>query len=111
MSILHHDAYRQMTVQVQTYATASTGQFTTTTNAFGSQTRWIRVCATALATATSPGGVRIRVGEAATVTASATSTLLPLNWVEYIKVTPGQRLAAVSNDTVTGSLSITELAD
>jgi len=31
--------------------------------------------------------------------------------VEYVKVTPGQRIAVLGNDTVTGSLSLVELTD
>ena len=52
-------------------------------------------------------GLRILVGD--NPTAIATSTLLPVNWVEYIHVTPGQKIAVISNDTVTGNLSVTEL--
>jgi hypothetical protein len=66
------------------------------------------VCITGAITATS--GVRIAVGEAAAVAASSTTALLPLNWVEYIIVSPGQRIAVLGNDTVTGNLSVTELS-
>jgi hypothetical protein len=38
-------------------------------------------------------------------------TLLPANWVEGVKVTPGQRVSAISNDAGTFSLFITELTD
>jgi len=65
------------------------------------------VCVQGAITATS--GVRIAVGD--TPTASNTSPLLPVNWIEYIKVTPGQKIAALSNDTVTGTLSVTELTN
>src|SRR5262245_2147345 len=109
MALVHHDAYRVMAVQNLAFATASTGQFVTSTTAFSSQTYWIQICATGVETATT--GVRYNVGEAATVTANSSSALLPLNWVQQVKVSPGQRLAAVSQGGATGTLSITELAD
>lgn len=110
MAIVHHDAYVFKTTQNVAYATASTGAFTTSTTAFSSQTRWIQICATGSVTATNDG-FRFRVGEAATVTADATATLVPLNWVQTVKVNPGQKLAVVSNGAATGSLSVTELTD
>jgi hypothetical protein len=36
--------------------------------------------------------------------------LLPLNWVEIIAVTPGQKIAVLGNNTGTGSVSVTELS-
>ena len=53
-------------------------------------------------------GVRIKVGDGTPV-ADANSTLLPLNWVEIIAVTPGQKIAVLGNNTGTGSVSVTEL--
>jgi hypothetical protein len=38
-------------------------------------------------------------------------TLLPANWVEVLRCSPGQRVSAISNDAGTFSLSITELTD
>jgi hypothetical protein len=64
--------------------------------AFGAQTHQIRICASA--------AVQYRVGDG-TPTAETTDTLLPANWVEYVTVTPGQRLAAIGTATV----SITEI--
>ena len=52
-------------------------------------------------------GVRIIVGDGTPV-AVATSTLLPLNWEQIILVTPGQKIAALSDKAATGSLNITE---
>jgi hypothetical protein len=68
----------------------------------------IRVCAVGVEGATIDG-VRINVGD--NPTASATSPLLALNWVEYVKCTPGQKIAALANNTAAGSLSVTELTD
>lgn len=100
-----HDAYRHGTVNNVTFAAA--GGASAQSAAFGAQTRSIRICVQGAVTATS--GLRIAVGD--NPTASATTALLPVNWVEYIKVTPGQKIAALSNDTVTGTLSVTELTD
>jgi hypothetical protein len=101
-----HDAYRHRTTQNVAYAVA--GGSSTQSNAFGSQTYTIRVSTAGLADSTN-NGARIAVGD--NPTASATSALLALNWVEYIKVTPGQKIAALGNSAATGSLSVTELSD
>jgi hypothetical protein len=106
MGISHHDAYRQRTAQNVAYNAAGGGS--TQSSAFGAQTYWIRVCAIGVLTA-SNDGVRINVGD--NPTASSTSALLPLNWPENIRCTPGQKVAALSNNTTTGSLSVTELSD
>jgi len=98
-----HDIYRQGAAQNVAYAAA--GSASAQSVAFGPQTYWIRVTAPGVLSATS--GLRILVGD--NPTAIATSTLLPVNWVEYIHVTPGQKIAVISNDTVTGNLSVTEL--
>jgi hypothetical protein len=79
---------------------AAAGASTASTT-FGTQTRAIRVSVPGAITATS--GVRIAVGDG-TPTASATSALLPVNWIEYIIVTSGQKIAVLGNDTVTGNL-------
>ena len=103
----YHDAYRQGASQNIAYNAA--GGASTASTAFGAQTYWIRVCAVATYPAVTGDGVRIVVGDG-TPTATATSTLLPLNWVETIAVTPGQKIAALSNNATTGSLNITELS-
>jgi hypothetical protein len=99
-----HDSFRQGAAQNVAFAAA--GGTSAQSSAFGSQTYWIRVCVQGALTATS--GIRIAVGD--NPTASASSPLLPVNWVEYIQVTPGQKIAVLSNDTITGNLSVTELA-
>jgi hypothetical protein len=99
----YHDIYRQGAPQNVAYNAAGGASVQSTT--FGPQTHWIRVTAPGVLSATS--GLRIKVGD--NPTADATSTLLPVNWVEYIHVTPGQKIAVISNDTVTGNLSVTEL--
>jgi hypothetical protein len=106
MGISHHEAFRQRTAQNVAYNAAAGAS--TQSSAFGSQTYWIRVSAVGVVDSTN-NGVRISVGD--NPTASSTTTLLPLNWIEYIKCTPGQKVAALSNNTATGSLSVTELGD
>jgi hypothetical protein len=100
-----HDAYRHSTINNVTFNAA--GGASVQSAAFGSQTKYIRICVQGAITATS--GVRISVGD--NPTASATTPLVPVNWVEYIKVTPGQKIAVLANDTVTGTLSVVELTD
>ncbi len=50
--------------------------------------------------------VRIAVGDS-TITATATSAMLVGPGTEYIGITSGQYLAAISDDATTGSLNIT----
>jgi hypothetical protein len=99
-----HDAYRIITSQNLSYA--ASGGASAASTAFGSQTYYIRVSAAGPADSTN-SGVRYAVGSAPV--ASATSELLPLGWVEVLKVTPGQKIAAISNAANTGTLSIAEL--
>lgn len=73
----------------------------TLTTALGSQTYQVRLSATA--------ACRFRVVEAAGGTAVATDTLLPANWVEYITVTPGQKIAAIQ-ESAAGKLNVTEVS-
>src|SRR5262245_34927387 len=75
--------------------------------AFGSQTYWIRICAVGVISST-VDGVRYQVGDA-TPTATSTSALLPMNWVEVVQCSPGQKIAVIGNNSTTGKLSITEL--
>lgn len=104
MAITPHDAYRPSTSQNVSYNAA--GGASAQSAAFGSQTYWIRVVSVGVVSATIDG-VRIAIGT--NPTASATSTLLPVNWVEYIKVTPGEKIAVLGNNTGTGTVNITEL--
>ena len=102
----YHDAYRQGASQNVSYAAA--GGASAASTAFGSETYWIRVCAVGVLSATLDG-VRIVVGDG-TPTATATSTLLPLNWPEIIACTPGQKIAVLGNNTGIGTVNVTELS-
>ncbi len=59
----------------------------------------------------STGGCRVALlDNASTAAVSSTSgALIPANWVETLKVTPGQKISAISNDAGTFNLNITEL--
>ena len=103
----YHDAYRQGASQNLAY-NGSAGA-SAASAAFGAQTYWIRVCTVGVVAAGTVTGVRVVVGDG-TPTATATSTLLPMNWVEIIQVTPGQKIAALADGTTAGSLNITELS-
>ncbi len=104
MAILH-DAYR--IVGSQNVAFAASGGASAASTAFGSQTYWVMVCVAGIYAAGS--GVRISIGDG-TPTATATSALVPVNFPMIFACTPGQKVACVSNDTTTGSLSVTELS-
>ena len=77
-------------------------------NAFGAQTYWIRLAANS--------ACHYKIGDGAQ-TAQTSDPFLPANWVEAVKVQPGQRIAAIrasSNGLVTatdGTLSVTELTN
>jgi hypothetical protein len=92
----------------QALAVASAGGAATSSVAFGAQTYAIRVSYPGSVSST--GGCRIAiVGPDDAAVTSTTGTLLPA--AEVLRVTPGQRVSAISNDAGTFSLSITELTD
>ena len=91
-----------------TQSVAYTGTSATCTNPFGTETYQIRVASTS--------ACYYKVVEAAGGAAAATDVFLPNNWVEYVAVTPGQKISAIqapTNGLVTataGTLSITEMS-
>ena len=72
------------TVNNVAVATTSTA---VASSAFGSQTYQIRIAAIS--------SCSYKVGDG-TPTAATTDALLPANWVEYVKVTPGQKVSVFS---------------
>lgn len=86
--------FRFGTVQVVTVSAVSAA----TSNAFGAQTRVIRVASTT--------DCHIKIGDAPTATTS--DHVLPAGVVEYIVVDPSDKLAAIQV-AGGGSLSVTEL--
>jgi hypothetical protein len=56
-------------------------------------------------------GGKVLKAPANVVVLIVTAALLPANMIQVVRVTPGQRVSAISNDAGTFSLSITELTD
>jgi hypothetical protein len=100
MALLGHDTFVQGASQNIAVTAASVAS-----TAFAAQTRWIRVCLIGAA----GGGCHIQPGDG-TPTATATSPSLPVNWIEYITVNPGQKIAVIQDAATTGNLNITELS-
>lgn len=107
MAILH-DTYRQGATQNIAFNAA--GGASVQSTAFAVQTYWIMVAFPGAYTATS--GMRIAIGDSPT--ASATSQFIPPNECVYFAVTPGQKIAVLSNDAVANganvNFSVTELS-
>jgi hypothetical protein len=92
----------------QALAVASVGG--ASSSAFGTQTYAIQVAFPGSTSST--GGCRIAIVSPNDNAVSSTAgTLLPPNWVQVFRCSPGQRVSAISNDAGTFSLSITELTD
>src|SRR5262249_26180986 len=98
--MLTHDVFQWGPSQSLTYASAAGAAVSTT--GFNSQTIWLRVVAPGALTST--GGVRYKVGKSPAAT--STDTLLPFNWVEYIRIGAGEQLSVISNDGIAGTLSV-----
>lgn len=96
--------------QGTTQAVAYTGTAATITNAFGTQTYQIRLSANS--------ACHYLISEAANVvTATVTNaSYLPANWVEYVTVSPGQKISVIRGATdglvtaTSGTLLVTELS-
>src|SRR5215470_2854975 len=89
---------------------ASGGASSQSTN-FGAQTYQIRVAVSGTGFAAAPAftaGARVAIGD--NPTASATTTFVPVQCIDYFAVTPGQKIAVLGNDTGTGNLSVTEMS-
>lgn len=92
---------RNSTTQVVAY----TGTAAASTNAFGTQTRQIRIVANSAC----------HYAIAGTPVAVVTDAFLPANWVEYVTVNPGEKISAIQAATgglvtgTAGSLWVTEL--
>ena len=99
-----HDVWRNSTVTNLTVAT-SAGTAVSTAG-FGTQTYWVSLTAPGAFTTT--GGVRYVIGKAPVAT-TTNGALLPFNWIEKVRVTPGEQLSAVSNDGIGAALVVVEL--
>jgi hypothetical protein len=102
------DVWRLSTAQA--LAVASVGGAAASSAALGAQTYAVRLCYPGSTSST--GGCRIAIVSPNDNAVSSTAgTLLPANWLQTVKVTPGQRVSAISNDAGTPSLNIIELTD
>lgn len=97
-----HDAYSFGSSQNLSYSTS--GGAAVSTAGLNAQTKYVRLVATGVQTSTS--GVRYVVGTAPI--ASATSSYLPLGWIEYVRIANGERISALGNDATAGTLNISE---
>lgn len=68
--------------------------------AFGAETFQIRI-----ATSGQPAYIKVDDG---TPTATTSDTLMPANWIDYVTVTPGQKIAVLQAGTA-GLISVTEI--
>ena len=92
----------------QALSVASAAGAAVSTTIVGSQT--YAVSLSFPGSVSSTGGCRVAVVSPGDSAVSSTQgALLPPNWIQEIKVTPGQRVSAISNDAGTFSLSVTEL--
>jgi hypothetical protein len=95
---LRTDSARLGTVNNVAVATTSTAA---ASSAFGAQTYQIRVAASAVC--------YMKMGDpAATPTAAVTDAMLPPNWIEYVTVTPGQKVSFFSPTIQT--ISVVEIS-
>lgn len=93
-----------------TQAVPYTGTAATITSAFGSETWQVRLCANS--------ACHYVISEAASVTVATVTNgaLLPANWVEYVAITPGQKISVIRAATdglvtaTSGTLLVTELS-
>jgi hypothetical protein len=100
---VQHDVYRILGASKLSYA-ASNGT-AASTSSVGSMTQFVQL--SAAGSASSTGGVRFVIGDAPV--ADSNGTLLPSSWIQVYKISPGQKISAISNDAGTGSLNVTEL--
>ncbi|MEK9909121.1 MAG: hypothetical protein VW498_02035 [Candidatus Thalassarchaeaceae archaeon] len=88
-------ALKPSTVQTVSIGASSTA----TTSAVGSTTRIVRVVA----------DVACYIQVASSPTASTSTTYLPANVIEYLRVKEGTDKVAVMHDANTGTLNVTEM--
>jgi hypothetical protein len=91
------------------FSVASVGGAAASSSAFGTQTYAIQLAYPGSTSST--GGCIAIVSPNDNAVSSTAGTLLPANWVQVFRCSPGQRVSAISNNAGTFSLSITELTD
>jgi hypothetical protein len=108
---ISHDVYRQITgVDI---SPGSSGGAAASTSVFDTQTYAVRLIAAGpVSSVSGSAGIRYKIVTDGDVVSSTADTLLPLNWVETVKVTPGQRVSAIGNDAgASYKLTVVELTD
>jgi hypothetical protein len=96
----------------QNVAFNAAGGASAASTAFGAYTFQIRIACSGTGFGAAPAqtaGVRFLIGDG-TPTATATSSFLPTQCVDYFAVTPGQKVAVLGNDAGTGTLTVTEMS-
>ena len=73
---------------------------TAITNAFGTATYQIRIATTS--------ACFYQVGDGVQTASATTSPFLPATWVEYVTVSPGQRISVIQQ-TAGGTMTVTEV--
>lgn len=92
----------------QDMAVASVGGAAASSSVFSTETYAVQL--NFPGSTSSTGGMRVAIIDVAgTAVSSTQGTLLAANWPYIAKVTPGQRVSAISNDAGTPSLNITQL--
>lgn len=91
----------------RTLAVNSVGGAQASTASVSSETFAVRLLCPGSTSST--GGCRFDIGSTGVAVSSTASPLLVPNFPEIYKVTPGQTIAALSNDAGTFSLNIIEL--
>lgn len=84
-------------VSIKSLAVNSAGGATTSTTSVAAQTRAVELVFPAIVASTT--GCRFMISDmAADSITSTTGALLPPNWVQRYKITPGQKVQAISAD-------------
>lgn len=104
-----HDCYF-VNGDSQTLAVASAAGTVVSTTALGNQTYAIQLVANGIVSST--GGVRVKIAAATdSVVSSTLGAMVPFNFPITYKVNPGQIVMALSNNTGSCTLVVTELTN
>ena len=101
-----HDSYLLLPQKRQNLSSSTSAGASGSSAGLTTQTYWVQLCAPGVVSAS--GGVRVEISPAPT--ANTSSSFLPFDWIQTVKCSPGDRVAAVSNDSVAETLTVTELS-
>jgi hypothetical protein len=102
----YDDIYR--IIASRSFAVNSVGGAQASTTVLSSQTYAVDLVFPGSTSSTS--GCRFVIGGPTDAVSSTQASLLPANWPQRYKVTPGQTVGAISNDAGTFSLTVIELS-